>query len=61
MIAMHPETKHSSAEDARPHRTHPESRQRRDGTDRVTKDTVRSREKVSSSPNVIFTFSDAMG
>ena len=30
-------------------------------TDRVTKDTVRSREKVSSGANFIFTFSDAMG
>ncbi len=31
------------------------------GTDRVTKDTIRSREKVSSAANFIFTFSDAMG
>jgi len=30
------------------------------GTDRVTKDTVRSREKVSSGANFIFAFSDAM-
>jgi hypothetical protein len=29
--------------------------------DRFTKDTVRSRENVSSSANFIFTFSDAMG
>ena len=31
------------------------------GTDRVTKDTIRSREKVSSGANFIFAFSDAMG
>jgi hypothetical protein len=31
------------------------------GTDRVTKDTICSREKVSSGANFIFTFSDAMG
>ena len=31
------------------------------GTDRVTKDPVRSCEKVSSGANFIFTFSDAMG
>jgi hypothetical protein len=29
-------------------------------TNRVTKDTVRSREKVSSGANFIFAFSDAM-
>ena len=31
------------------------------GTDRVTEDTIRSREKVSSGANFIFTFSDTMG
>ena len=30
----------------------------RTGTDRVTKDTIRSREKVSSGANFVFTFSD---
>ena len=30
-------------------------------TDRVTKDTMRSRERVSSGANFIFAFSDAMG
>jgi hypothetical protein len=33
----------------------------RTGTDRVTKDTIRSREKASSGANFIFTFSHAMG
>ena len=33
----------------------------RTGTDRVTEDTIRSREEVSSGANFIFTFSDAMG
>ena len=33
----------------------------RTGTDRVTKDTIRSREKASSGANFIFTFSRAMG
>ena len=46
---------------ARRHPTHPELPERREtGTDRVTKDTVRSREKVSSGANFIFAFSDAM-
>ena len=31
------------------------------GTDHVSKDTMRSREKVSSGANFIFAFSDAMG
>ena len=30
-------------------------------TDRVTKDTVRSREKVSNGANFMFTISDPMG
>jgi hypothetical protein len=33
----------------------------RTGTDRVTKDTIHSRENASSGANFIFTFSDAMG
>ena len=33
----------------------------RTGTDRVTKDTIRSREKASSGANFIFTLSHAMG
>ena len=36
-------------------------RRPRTGTDRVTKNTIRSREKVSSGANFIFAFSDAMG
>ena len=31
------------------------------GTDRVTKGTIRSRERLSSGANFIFTFSDAVG
>jgi hypothetical protein len=33
----------------------------RTGTDRVTKDTIRSREKASTGANFIFTLSHAMG
>jgi len=59
---MHPETKHSSVEDKPRNNTGPiQNRQNGEtGTDRVTKDTVRSREKVSSGANFIFAFSDAM-
>jgi hypothetical protein len=61
-VAMHPETKHGSVEDKRRDDTRRiQSRQNGEtGTDRVTKDTVRSREKVSSGANFIFAFSDAM-
>jgi hypothetical protein len=41
------------------HWTHPESPERRDEV--PTASTERSREKVSSAANFIFTFSDAMG
>jgi hypothetical protein len=61
-IVMHPETKHSSAEDEPRNNTGPHNRQNGEtGTDRVTKDTVRNRERVSSGANFIFTFCDAMG
>jgi hypothetical protein len=60
---MHPETKHGSVEDKpRDDTGRIQSRQNGEtGTDRVTNDTIRSREKVSSGTNFIFTFSDAMG
>jgi hypothetical protein len=61
-IAMHPETKHGSVEDKpRDDTGRIQSRQNGEtGSDRVTKDTVRNREKVSSGANFIFAFSDAM-
>ena len=60
---MHPETKHSSAEDEPRNNTGPIHNRHNGetGTDRVTKDTVRSCEKMSSGANFIFAFSDAMG
>ena len=60
---MHPETKHGSVEDKpRDDTGRIQSRQNGEtGTDRVTKDTVRNRERVSSGANFIFTFYDAMG
>jgi len=60
---MHPEMKHGSVED-KPRDDTGRIQSRQNGetdTDRVTKDTIRSREKVSSCANFIFTFSDAMG
>jgi hypothetical protein len=63
VIAMHPEMKHGSVED-RPRDDTGRIQSRQNGgtgTDRVTKDTIRGREKVSSGANFIFTFSDTMG
>jgi hypothetical protein len=59
---MHPETKHGSVEDKpRDDTRRIQSRQNGEtGADRVTKDTVRSGEKVPSGANFIFTFSDGM-
>ncbi len=60
---MHPETKHGSVEEMpRDDTGRIRSRQNgQTGTDRVTKDTARRREKVSSGANFIFAFSDAIG
>jgi hypothetical protein len=61
-IAMHPETKQSVEDEPRNNTGPIHNRQNGEtGTDRVTKDTVRNRERVSSGANFIFTFADATG